>query len=199
MQPTGYFQDSNIGSTNYNLQSNNTSALDNVKDFAQNAVNAVAPYTPTYHLGYGMAVAQNTFNKLRDLYNAYKQNGAKYAAQQHGEPSVKRAIKAAEWLTPLPISDINKHQYVSCVGSTGGLLATAETLAGGAKKEIDDYKKKMNDPQLFEQYGGQSGILYDIKNDLGNDIKGAWRGFWSDNPDECEELLPEPYRNQRYW
>ena len=71
--------------------------------------------------------------------------------------------------------------------------------AVGQYPDLRGVNQKMNDPQLFEQYGGKSGILDDIKKDLGNDFKGAWKGFWSDNPDECEELLPEPYRNQRYW
>ncbi|MBQ8481416.1 MAG: hypothetical protein IJ532_02640 [Alphaproteobacteria bacterium] len=178
---------------------NNTSPVwDSVKNFTQDAVNAIAPYIPTYYIGYGVGTAQNTFNKLKDLYSAYKQNGATYAAQQYGEPSVRQAIKAADWLSPLNMSDVNKHQYVSCVGSTGGPLATAETLIGGAKKEIDDYKKKMNDEELLKQYGGRWGVIGDGLKDLGNDVKGAWKGIWSDNPEKCEELLPEKYRNKRY-
>ena len=183
-----------------NISSDGSPAWDNVKNFTQNAVNAIAPYIPTYYVGYGIGTAQNTFNKLKDLYGAYKQNGATYAAQQYGEPSVKRAIKAAEWLTPLPISDVNKHQYVSCVGSTGGPLAMTETIVGGVKKEIDDYKKKVKDSQLFEQYGGRKGILKDNIGDFVNDVKGAWKGIFSNNPEECEELLPEQYRKKkRYW
>ncbi len=87
-------------------------------------------------------------NMLSGVYNTYKDNGLLGLGMQYAEPSVKRAMKAAEWLKPLPISDINKHQYVSCVGATGGPLAAAETLAGGIYKEFDDYKKKVNNPQL---------------------------------------------------
>ena len=182
------------------MQNNTSPVWDSVKNFTQDAVNAIAPYTPTYYIGYGVGTAQNTFNKLKDLYGAYKQNGATYAAQQYGEPSVRRAIKAADWLSPLDMSDVNKHQYVSCVGSTGGPLATAETLVGGVKKEIDDYNKKMNNQDLLKQYGGKWGVIGDGFKDLGNDIKGAWKGLWSDNPEECEELLPEQYRKKkRYW
>ena len=224
-KPSGYFQNNNsvfpnnnagnwgnnyTGNTNttigqpnnsmQNIAQDNSSAWDSVKNFTQNAVNAIAPYTPTYYVGYGIGTAQNTFNKLKDLYGAYKQNGATYAAQQYGEPSVRQAMKAADWLSPLDISDVNKHRYVSCVGSTGGPLATAETLAGGVKKEIDDYNKKMNNEDLLKQYGGQWGVIGDGLKDLGNDVIGAWKGLWSDNPEECEELLPEQYRKKkRYW
>jgi len=180
-------------------QQNNMTVWNSVKDFAQNAVNHLAPYTPTYYVGYGIGATQSTFNKLKDLYSAYKQNGATYAAQQYGEPSVKKAIKAFDWLTPLPISDVNKHQYVSCIGSTGGPLAITETIVGGIKKEIDDYKKKVKDPQLFKQYGGRMGILRDNFGDFVNDVKGAWKGVWSDSSEECEELLPVSYQNKRYY
>lgn len=196
-------QNNNEQQLNNNLQSseqNNTSSTwDSVKDFTQNAVNAIAPYTPTYYAGYAVRTAQDTFNKLRDLYGAYEQNGATAAAQQYGEPSVKKAMKAADWISPLNISDVNKHQYVSCVGSTGGPLATAETLAGGVYKEYVDYNKKMNNQDLLNQYGGKWGVVGDGLKDLGNDIKGSWKGLWSDDPEECEELLPYQYRKKRYW
>ena len=182
-----------------NMQSNPTT-WDNVKNFAQNAVNTVVTYTPSYYAGYAIGTAQNTFNKLKDLYGAYKQNGATYAAQQYGEPSVRQAMKAADWLSPLNMSDVNKHQYVSCVGSTGGPLATAETLAGGIYKEYVDYNKKMNNQDLLKQYGGKWGVIGDGFKDLGNDIRGAWKGIFSNNPEECEELLPEQYRKtKRSW
>ena len=191
----------NNGYTNsLNNSQNNPTIWDNVKNFPQHAVNTVAPYTPTSDAGYAIGTAQNTVNKLKDLYRAYKQNGATYAAQQYGEPSVRQAMKAADWLSPLNISDVNKHQYVSCVGSTGGPLATAETLAGGVKKEIDDYNKKMSNEDLLKQYGDKWGVIGDGFKDLANDVKGAWKGIFSNNPEECEELLPEQYRKKkRYW
>ena len=189
-------------SSNYSQNSalDNSSAWDSVKNFAQNTVNAIAPYTPTYYVGYALGTAQNTFNKLKDLYGAYKRNGATVAAQQYGEPSVRQAMRAADWLAPLDISDVNKHQYVSCVGSTGGPLAATETLAGGLYKEYVDYNKKMNNQDLLKQYGGKWGVIGDGIKDLGNDITGAWTGLWSDNLEDCEELLPEQYRKKkRYW
>lgn len=108
-------------------------------------------------------------------------------------------MKAAKWLSPLPISDVNKHQYISCVGSTGGPLATLETLGGGIYKEYEDYQKKVNNPQLLNKYGGKWGVLKDNIKDLGNDFVGAWKGLQSNNPQECEDLLPEQYKNTKYW
>ena len=193
-QPSGYFQNNNSDSGVNNQQSfvvnnytaststtmrqpnngmqnsvkDNSSALGSVKDFTQNTVNAIAPYIPTYYVGYGIGIAQNTLNKLG---------------------SIDRNV-----------SDINKHQYVSCIGSSGGPLATVETIAGGVKKEIDDYNKKMNNENLLKQYGGKWGVIGDGIKDLGNDVIGAWKGLWANNPYECEELLPAQYRKKKkYW
>ena len=138
-------------------------------------------------------------NSISDAYSIYKNKGLYATAEKYGEPSVKKAMKAAKWLSPLSISDVNKHQYVSCVGSTDGSLATLETLGGGIYKEYEDYQKKVNNPQLLQQYGGKWGVLKDNIKDLGNDLVGAWKGLWSNNPQECEDLLPEQYRNTKYW
>ena len=68
------------------------------------------------------------------------------------------------------------------------------------KKEIDDYNKKMNNENLLKQYGGKWGVIGDGIKDLGNDVIGAWKGLWSNNPYECEELLPAQYRKKKkYW
>lgn len=137
-------------------------------------------------------------NILSEAYNTYKDNGLLGLGMQYAEPSVKKAMKAADWLKTIPISDINKHQYVSCIGAKGGPLAAAETLAGGIYKEFDDYKKKSNNPQLLKQYGGRLGIISDNLKDFGNDVVGIWKGLLSSNSYGCEELLPERYRNKKY-
>ena len=41
------------------------------------------------------------------------------------------------------ISDENKHQYISCVGSQGGLGSSIVTLAGGTYREAKDIYKKL--------------------------------------------------------
>jgi len=86
----------------------------------------------------------------------------------------------------------------SCVGATGGPLAAVETFGGGVYKELVDIKNKLTDPKKRRAYGGTIGVLMDSKKDLGNNITGAWKGYWADNPQACEELLPKQYRNKRY-
>ena len=52
----------------------------------------------------------------------------------------------------------------------------------------------------MKQYGGKLGVAKDGVKDLSNDVIGAWKGYWSGNSEECEELLPEQYRKKkRYW
>lgn len=138
--------------------------------------------------------ALNFYDNITKLYNTYKEKGLFNTAQEYAEPSVKNALSEATRLTPIPISDTNKHQYVSCMGSTGGILATTETLLGGIKKEFDDYAKKSKNQVLLNQYGGKTGILKDNLKDLYNDFIGSWDGFISGNPEECNKLLPAEYR-----
>ena len=111
-KPSSYFQNTTSTQSNNNLQDgvqNNSSTWNRMKNFAQNAVNTVVPYTPTYYAGYAIGTAQNTFNKLKDLYSAYEQNGVICAAQQYAEPSVRRAMKASDWLSQIDMPDVNKH------------------------------------------------------------------------------------------
>ena len=205
-QPNGYFQNSNKGSTNNtfvksnnNLQNNNIPVWDNVKDFAQNAVNAVAPYIPTYYIGYGIGTAQNMLpqirNNIADAYNIYKDNGLYSLGKKYAEPSVRRALQAKEDIAPLDIPDVNKHQYISCIGSTDGLIAVAETLGGGMAKEITDTKYKLTNPQKRQAYGGVSGVFADAEKDFKNDIIGSAVGYIAGKqniPDICEFLLHYP-------
>mgnify|MGYP007070231268 CR=1 FL=1 len=172
--------ESPLSRDNNALKMNDVGILEQTKDFLQNTSTELK-------------------NNISDAYNTYKNDGLYALGKQYAEPSVKRAMKAADWLTELPISDVNKHQYVSCVGSTGGPLATTETLAGGVYKEILDTKNKLSDPQKKQAYGGVLGVLADAQKDLANDFKGAWRGFKTRNPLDCEEFLPTYLRYYKYW
>ncbi len=93
---------------------------------------------------------------------------------------------------------IPTYPYVSCIGANGGILATAEILAGGIYKEYNDYNKKVKNPQDIVAYNGKIGIFKDGVKDMGNNIKGAWTGIWANSPQECEKLLPESFRNKIY-
>ena len=172
--------------------------LNELKNYGKNIINEVSPYIPTYPLGYGVGVVKNTCDKLKNMYDVYKKDGVVEAVQQYGEPSVKEAMKMSDLLTPILIPDVNKHQYVSCIGANGGILAAAEILAGGIYKEYNDYNKKVKNPQDIVAYNGRIGIFKDGVKDMGNNIKGAWTGIWANSPQECEKLLPESFRNKIY-
>lgn len=111
--------------------------------------------------------------------------------QKYGEPSVQKLLEYQHRLTPLEMSDVNKHQYISCVGAQGGYKSLLETLGGGVFKEREDWKKKIKNPQ---KYGGIEAIKQDCLKDLKNDLIGAMYGYLNINPDACEELLPEEFR-----
>ncbi|MBP5398887.1 MAG: hypothetical protein J6Y53_00530 [Alphaproteobacteria bacterium] len=178
-------------------QQNNTGILNSVQNYAENVVNAVAPYTPTYYVGYGIGTTQNY---LSDVYNLYKKDGVYSVGKNYAKPSVQKALQAKDEVAPLDISDVNKHQYVSCIGATDGLLATAETLAGGLYKEMQDTKDKIADPQKRVAYGGILGVLGDAKKDLKNDFIGATAGYIAGRynvPETCNLLLSNPIKFEK--
>ena len=118
-------------------------------------------------------------------------------AKTYAEPSVKKAIEEAKRVNEIPISDVNKHQYISCIGSTGGALATAETLAGGVYKEYKDLKNKLLSQEQRKAYGGISGVFEDSKKDLINDVIGASAGYVAGKshvPEVCDVLLRHPLK-----
>ncbi|MBQ8464787.1 MAG: hypothetical protein IJ545_02120 [Alphaproteobacteria bacterium] len=134
-------------------------------------------------------------NSISDAYSIYKNKGLYGLGMKYAEPSVQQAIQAKDRIAPLPISDVNKHQYISCVGSTGGPLATLETLGGGIYKEIQDTKDKLMDPQKRKAYGGALGVLGDGAKDLKNDFIGSAFGYTVGKynlPDLCDVLLYNP-------
>ena len=174
------------------------------ENFAQNAVNTIAPYTPTYYVGYGIGASQNKLpqlkNSLSDVYNIYKKGGLYSVGKNYAEPSVQMALQAKDEVSAMDISDINKHQYISCIGSTDGLLATAETLAGGLYKEMQDTKNKIADPQKRMAYGGILGVLGNAKKDMKNDFIGATAGYIAGRynlPEACNLLLSYPIKLKR--
>ena len=104
-------------------------------------------------------------------------------------PSVYRAIKEKDRITPMNISDENKHQYISCVGSQGGLGSSIVTLAGGAYKETKDIYKKLSNPEERKKYGGSLGVLKDSTKDMKNNLYGAGYGLTYRNKGDCNSLL----------
>ncbi len=104
-------------------------------------------------------------------------------------PSVYRAIKEKDKVAAMKISDENKHQYISCVGSQGGLGSSIVTLAGGAYREGKDIYKKLLKPEERKKYGGSLGVLKDSVKDMKNNLYGAGYGLTYRQNGDCNSLL----------
>ena len=114
------------------------------------------------------------------------------AQNYENKSSLAQAQAEAQRLTPINVSDINKHQYVSCVGAFDGPISAGATAAAGLYKEGADLYKKWNNPQ----YGSNWQILQDSFKDLKNDALGISRGWSANNIDDCNYLLPPNARRR---
>lgn len=119
----------------------------------------------------------------------YPQNNAQ---NYDNKSSLAQAQAEAQRLTPINVSDINKHQYVSCVGAFDGPISVGATAAAGLYKEGADLYKKWNNPQ----YGSNWQILQDSFKDLKNDALGISRGWSADDINACNYLLPQNVRKK---
>lgn len=100
--------------------------------------------------------------------------------------SLAQAQAEAQRLAPVRISDVNKHQYVSCIGAFDSPISVGATAAAGLYKEGADLYKKWNNPL----YGTNWDIIQDSLKDLGNDAIGIARGWSANNINDCNYLLP---------
>ena len=147
----------------------------------------------------GNIAKKNGIDKLTEnLYNlgydaaerfTYPQSNAQ---NYENKSSLAQAQAEAQRLTPINVSDINKHQYVSCVGAFDGPISAGATAAAGLYKEGADLYKKWNNPQ----YGSNWQILQDSFKDLKNDALGISRGWSANNIDDCNYLLPPNARRR---
>lgn len=166
--------------------SNNDWMAEYAHRFAEKLKNYKWPYDLGYELGKFQEMQKDPAwkNKEKELDTLIK---------KYFEPSVQRLWEEQKRLTPFKMSDVNKHQYVSCVGAQGDLKSLIETSVGGLYKEKKDWNKKMDNPQ---DYGGIVSIILDCLKDLSNDVIGAMYGYSNQNPGACEELLPEEFRKK---
>ncbi len=118
--------------------------------------------------------------------------------KDYGLPSVQRSVDAYNSLSKEPISDVDKHKYVSCVGSTDGIATGVQMLGLGALKEIKDITQKSFDNKQVKAYGGYGGILRDSFKDMGNNMRGVVKGVTAIHPLECEDYLPPHLRYRNY-
>ena len=90
------------------------------------------------------------------------------------------------------LSDVNKHQHMSCLAGRDGLVSALAGLGVATAKEGWDIIYKMANPKLREDYGGWDGILADSKKDMKNNIRGFKHGFMDNQP--CYPLLKNPLK-----
>ena len=97
--------------------------------------------------------------------------------------SVGKAQAEAYRLTPVQISDVDKHRYVSCIGAFDGPFTAAATGVAGILKEGKDLYKKWNNPR----YGTNIEIIQDSLKDLKNNALGIAKGLSSSDINQCSE------------
>ena len=119
----------------------------------------------------------------------YPQNNAQ---NYENKSSLAQAQAEAQRLTPINVSDVNKHQYVSCIGAFDSPISAGATAAAGLYKEGADLYKKWNNPQ----YGSNWQILQDSFKDLKNDALGISRGWSANDINNCDYLLPPNARGR---
>lgn len=90
-------------------------------------------------------------------------------------------------ISALPISDENKHQYMSCLAGKGGTLMNLAGLTLGIGKEALDITTKLSNPNLKQQYGGTFGVLGDSLKDMRNNFRGLQHAY--DGCSDCQALL----------
>ena len=158
------------------------------QQFANNFINNIRKYgideitTSLHNLGYDGG------ERAYDYINNSSQNLKEY----DNLSSVGKAQAEASRLTPVSVSDVNKHQYVSCVGAFDGPLAAALTAVAGMYKEGSDLYRKWNNPR----YGTNGEIIADSIKDLKNDFLGIAKGLSSSDINQCSSILPQKARKQ---
>ena len=186
--------DNNFGFGSSNIANNienrppQTQQTSSSQQFANNLKNTIRKYgidkitTSLYNLGYDGG------ERAYDYIN----NSSKNLKEYDNLSSVGKAQAEASRLTPVSVSDVNKHQYVSCVGAFDGPLAAALTAAAGLYKEGSDLYRKWNNPR----YGTNGEIITDSIKDLKNDFLGIAKGLSSSDINQCSNMLPQKTRKQ---
>ncbi len=145
---------------------------DRLKSFGQTAYNLITDYN-----GYMNSPQEYKTQDPVSLQNSTLENTANYWKQYNTMKNEK-------------ISDINKHQYMSCLAGRDGVTLGLVGLGAGVVKEIGDLSAKLTDEQKIQAYGGKTGVWADSLKDMGNNLKGFSHGFFDNQP--CYPLLKKP-------
>ena len=165
-------------------------------NLSQNAYNAAK------YMGGKVYKLQNDYNDFRQtqkMAKSYIQSPEipspymQYANPDRTLPfaalNVLNEFKRQQKLTNMDIKgldDGNKHQSVGCVLGRSGMpvLGSAAAIA----KEIWDYNRKINNPEMLRRYGGKQGIINDGIKDTINGLYGIAYGFFNKDAD-CNSFL----------
>ena len=169
---------------------NQTEQTDLVKQFRNYFGNAMGKYgidkmvKSLHNLGYDAG------ERVPDYINDISKNPNEY----DNLSSVGKAQAEANRLTQVSISDVNKHRYVSCVGSFDGPFAAAATGLAGIYKEGKDLYRKWNNPR----YGTNKKIFEDSIKDMKNNFIGIGNGLSYSDINQCSHILPQKARKRLY-
>ncbi len=130
-------------------------------------------------------LGKNIYNLGYDAYERLA-DPQKNLQNYENKSSLAQAQAENQRLFHIPISDVNKHQYVSCVGAFDGPISAGATAVAGLYKEGMDLHKKWNNPK----YGSNLQIIQDSFKDLKNDFIGITKGLAANDINDCNSLLP---------
>ncbi|MBR4106234.1 MAG: hypothetical protein IKK52_02915 [Alphaproteobacteria bacterium] len=186
------FGNSNIAANIENMQ-NNTTPIPMATAVPQQQISNNKDIFSQFSDNLGNIARKTGIDKLTEnIYNlgydaaerlTYPQSNTQ---NYENKSSLAQAQAEAQRLAPVMISDVNKHQYVSCIGAFDGPISVGATAAAGLYKEGADLYKKWNNPL----YGTNWDIIQDSLKDLGNDAIGIARGWSANNINDCNYLLP---------
>lgn len=101
--------------------------------------------------------------------------------------NLKNWIAEKDRVSKMKISDVNKHQYMSCLAGKGGKTMAVTGASLGALKEGYDLSYKSLNPKKRKDYKGLSGVYGDSLKDMYNNIYGLKYGLKKDT--NCSDLI----------
>ena len=129
MQTTDYtVSNGSFGNqVNYNLPNSmqdNSSTWDNMYNYARNKVNTIAPYIPTYYLGYGIGSIHS------DLLDGYIN-------------SIGKIVELNNSYNPMRVNDKYKHAMINCLmAQRGAKSEKVSQITSGLKENYDVFMNK---------------------------------------------------------
>ena len=127
-------------------QQTSKNAWDKVKNYAKNATETVAPYIPTYYVGYGIGSIRSDLQDSNGYIN-----------------SIKNVVSYNNQYNPMKVNDKYKHALINCLMAQNGKKAEkVAQIISGLKENYDVFMNK-NTSQASDEdmeaniYGRKSG------------------------------------------